>query len=94
MDVLGPYNNSIRQQQPGGAIIKNNFSITCMTMIDPATSWFEISEIPTYNLDEVAGSNDEYIDKLSARVIQLFNSTWLSRYPHSHKVVFDKRILF
>ena len=33
--------------------------------------------------------NDEYIDKSYSRVIQLFNSTWLLRYPRTRKVVFD-----
>ena len=32
-------------------------------MIDPATGWFNIVEMPTYDLDEVTGGNYEYIDK-------------------------------
>ena len=32
-------------------------------MIDPATGWFEIFEIPTFDLDELTAGNDEYIDK-------------------------------
>ena len=39
-----------------------------MTMIDPATGWFEIVKDPTYDLDEVRGGNDEYINKSSSRV--------------------------
>ena len=46
-----------------------------MTMIDLATGWFEIVEIPTFDLDEVTAGNDEYIDKSSARVRHLFNNT-------------------
>ena len=60
-----------------------------MTMIERATGWFEISKGPTYDLDEVTGANDEYIDKSSSRVSQLFNNTRISRDPRSHKVVFD-----
>ena len=60
-----------------------------MTMIDPATGWFEIVEIPTFNLDEVTAGNDEYMDKSSAGVSQMFNNTWLYRYPRPYKVVFD-----
>ena len=30
----------IRQQQPGGATIKHDVSLTSMTMIDPAMGWF------------------------------------------------------
>ena len=60
-----------------------------MTMIDPATGWFDIFKIQTFDLDEVMAGNDEYIDKSSVRIIQLFYNTWLCRYPHPHKVVFD-----
>ena len=56
-------------------------------MIYPATCWFEITRVITYDLNEVTGGNYEYIDKSSARVIQLFNNKWLSRYPCPHKVV-------
>ena len=63
VDLIGLYSKSIRQHQPGGAIIKNNVSLTCLKMIDPATGWFEIVEMPTYDLDEVTGGNNEYTDK-------------------------------
>ena len=59
VDLIGTYRKSIRQQQPGGAIIWKNASMTCMTMIDPATGWFKIFEMPTFNLDEVTASNNE-----------------------------------
>ena len=60
-----------------------------MTTIDPVTGWFETVKIPTYNLYEVTGHNDECIEKSSTRVSQLFNNTCLSIYPHPQKVVFD-----
>ena len=60
-----------------------------MTIINPAMGWFEIVEVPTFDLYEVTGGNDEYIDKSSARVSQLFNNTWLCRYPRPRKLVFD-----
>ena len=60
-----------------------------MAMIAPATGWFKTVEIPTFELEEVKKGNDEYIDKSSARVSQLFNNTWLCRYPRPRKVVFD-----
>ena len=59
-------------------------------MIDPDIGWFEILEIPMFNLNEVALVNDAYIDKSFVRVSQLFNNTWICRYPRTHKVVFDK----
>ena len=59
-----------------------------MMMIDPATGWFEIAEIPKFDLNEVMAGNDEYIDKSSARVSHMFNKTWLFRYPCPRKVVY------
>ena len=48
-------------------------------MIDPDIGWFEIVEIPAFDLDEVTSGNDEYIDKSSDRVSQLFNKKWICR---------------
>ena len=67
--LIGPYIKSIRKYQPGGTVIRNNASLTCMMMIYLAKGWFEIVEIPTFDLDEVTLGNDEYIDKSSDRII-------------------------
>ena len=48
-----------------------------MTMIDPNTGWFGIVKIPTFGLNDATAGNDEYTDKSSAKVIQMFNNTWL-----------------
>ena len=56
VDLIVPYSESIRQQKPGGSIIINNVSLTCMTMVNPATGWFEIVKVPTYGLDEFMGT--------------------------------------
>ena len=79
VDMIGPYSKSIRQHQTGGAIIKNNVSLTCMKMINPYMGWSGIVKIPTYDLDKVTDGNVEYVDKSSSRLSQLFNITWLSR---------------
>ena len=79
VNLIGPYINSSRQHNPGGAIMQKDYSLTCMTMIDPATGWFDIVEIPSFDLDEVTAGNDECINKSSVRVSQLFNNTWLCR---------------
>ena len=63
VNQIGLYGKSIRNQHPGGAIVKNNVNITCMTMIDPTMGWSKIVEIPTYELNDVMGGNDEYIYK-------------------------------
>ena len=68
VELISPYSKSIRQQHPGGDIIMNNISLTCTTMIYPVTEWFEIFEISKFDLDEVTGYKNEYIDKASARV--------------------------
>ena len=60
-----------------------------MTILTLATGWFEIVKVPAYDLDVVTGINDEYIDKSSDGVIQLFNNTWLSRSLRPPKFVFD-----
>ena len=38
--------------------------------------WFEIAEVPI-------------LDQYSARIYQIFNEVWVSRYPRPHKVIFD-----
>ena len=42
VDLIGPYSKSIIQHHTGGAIIQNDDSLTCMTMIEPATEWLDI----------------------------------------------------
>ena len=94
MDLIGLYINLIRQQHPGGTIIWKKAGLTCMTMIDPATGWFKIVKLLTFNLDEETSVNYEYIDKSSDGFVQVFNNTWLCRYPHPRKVVFDNGYKF
>jgi hypothetical protein len=45
-----------------------------MTMVDPATGWFEIIEVPNKWADYIAN---------------LFEQVWLARYPWPAKVVMD-----
>ena len=75
VDLIDPYSKSTRQNHPGGTVGQKNASLTCMTMIALATGWFEVVKIPKFDLEEVTIGNDEYIDKSSARVSQLFNNT-------------------
>ena len=46
VDLIGPYSLSAKKQLPDGKIVDHEFSLTCMTFLDPATSWFEIVEVP------------------------------------------------
>jgi len=89
VDLIGPYTVTAKQYQPGNKIVVTELKLTCMTFIDPATGWFEIAEIPTFDLDLIKIGNKEYIDKSSARVSQIFNNTWLCRYPRPVEVVYD-----
>ena len=93
IDLIGPYNKSLIQQQPCGDIIKKDVSIAWMNMVHTDTYWFEIINITTFSLGEVTYVNGEYIYKSYVRVSHIFNNMCLRRYPHPRKVVIDKRIL-
>jgi hypothetical protein len=49
-------------------------SLLALTMIDPATGWFEIAEAN---------------NKSAASIQDLFHNTWLARYPRPQFIVFD-----
>ena len=62
------YNKPIRHYHPDNSIPQKYVICTCMMMLDPAKVWFEIFEIPCFDLDEVAVRNEEYIDTNYTRV--------------------------
>ncbi|GFH50707.1 hypothetical protein CTEN210_07183 [Chaetoceros tenuissimus] len=80
VDLIGPYSVTAKQIQPGGEIKEVELKLTCMTMLDPATGWFEIAQVPYYSIDKVKEDKDDFIDKTSARISLIFEQTWLSRY--------------
>ena len=57
-------------------------------MIDPATDWFEIVKIPTFDLEEVTIVNDEYIDNHMPGLARL-----LTTYGYSDTCVHAKSCL-
>jgi hypothetical protein len=65
-----------------------------LTMINPASSWFEIAEVPvveqlrrqTVNGKELLMA-DEIFDKTSERIAKLVNNIWLCRYPWCHHLI-------
>ncbi len=67
-----------------------------LTMIDPASSWFEIAELlivkqlrrQTVNRKELLIA-DETFDKTSEPIVKLVNKTWLCRYPRCHYLIYD-----
>ncbi len=68
VDLIGPYsiNNKTNNQ-----ILR----LWCQTMIDPATSWFEIKESK---------------DKEAISIANLAEQTWLTRYPWPTELIFDR----
>ena len=67
IDLIGPY--TIRRKGQPDLICK------CVTMIDPATSWFEIHQ---------------YDDKRAITVANIAQEEWFSRYPWPTQVTFDR----
>ncbi len=67
-----------------------------LTMIDPASSWFEIVELPLVKqfwAINIKGwellQSEEIFDKSLDRVAKLVNKTWLCRYPQCQKLMYD-----
>jgi hypothetical protein len=96
VDLIGPYTLKGKD--------KTQIDFMCVTMIDPATSWFEIVELPIsqpHELDIPMGTKGQrskdkhiqhkepYFDKSSATVGNIINRTWFSRYPRSQYIIYD-----
>ena len=67
VDLIGPY--QIRRKGQVTLICK------CVTMIDPATGWFEVHQ---------------YDDKKSITVANIIEQEWFSRYPWPTQVTYDR----
>jgi hypothetical protein len=84
VDLIGPY--TLKDKK--GTIL----DFMCLTMIDPATGWFELIELPLASV-EIIRKGEEIeeiiIDKSSAQVSRLFNQQWLSRYPRAKYIIYD-----
>ncbi len=72
-------------------------TLLCLTMIDPATSWFKIVEPPKLQR-ETSGSKatnkhtreaDVYFDKTSEQISNLVYKTWFSKYPRCCYLLYD-----
>ncbi len=67
-----------------------------LTMINLASSWFKIAELPvveklcrqTVNGKELLIA-DEIFDKTSERIAKLVNKNWLCRYPRCRHLIYD-----
>ena len=58
VDLICPYSKPIIQQHPVGATMKNDVSITCMTVVNPCAGWFDIVKVTMFELNEVTVVND------------------------------------
>ena len=67
VDLIGPYTIKPKGQK--------KLILWCITMIDPATGWFEMREL----------KNKEAIN-----VANIFEQTWLTRYPWPSEITFDR----
>ena len=65
VDVVGPYKVKVANKE---------LSLLAMTMIDPATGWFEIAHLP---------------EATSYETQKAFDSHWLARYPRPMEVGMD-----
>ena len=97
VDLIGPY--TIKGKD-GSAI-----DFMCLTMIDPATNWFEIVELPVVEIspdgsshktqrkelatDKIGKTKEAYFDKSSLMISKLVNKCWFSRYPRCKYVIYD-----
>jgi hypothetical protein len=65
-----------------------------LTMIDPASSWFEIIELPVVTRRQTVNSNElltanKMFDKSSDCIAKLENKTWLCRYSQHCHLIYD-----
>jgi len=68
VDMIGPYKINRKGKKP--------LQLWCLTMIDPATGWFEIKEVPGTKRADV--------------VSNVLEQTWLTRYPWPQEVIYDR----
>ena len=78
IDLIGPYKwgNPLTKMKNGKIKEDPNYTeLLCLTMIDPATGWFEITEIP---------------DKKADTIQNKLEQAWFTRYPWPTQIVMDR----
>ena len=68
VDLIGPYTIRNRKESP-------NLKLWCLTMIDPATGWFEVKDIKK---------------KTAINIANILEHVWLTRYPWPQMLQYDK----
>ena len=69
VDLIGPYTIKCGKHK------KNLKPLWCITMIDPATGWFEMREI---------------LDKQADTIANIVEQAWFTRYPWPTQIIFDR----
>jgi hypothetical protein len=91
VDLIGPY--TLRGKDG------TEIDFMCLTLIDLASSWFEIVELPVVELAPTSQSKiktkphdktkEAHFDKSSSMISTVVNRTWFSRYPRCHHIIYD-----
>ncbi len=94
VDLVGPYTF---KGKDGSSI-----DFMCLTMINPATSWFKIVELPTFTkltVPKVGKGKKatcthytkvaEIFDNTSAQISNLVYKCWFTRYPCCQYLIYD-----
>jgi hypothetical protein len=88
VDLIGPYT---LKGKDGTTI-----DFMALTMIDPATSWFKVVELPLVRQLKTIAVNgeessmvEEIFDKTSEQIAWLVNKTWLSRDPRCCYIIYN-----
>ena len=66
--------------------------IRCLTMIDPASSWFKMVELPVIEVKSKTGKKVEIkviLNKTYKQIARLTNISWFSRFPRQKIVMYD-----
>ena len=67
IDLIGTYTIPQKGENP--------LKLWCLTMIDPATGWFKMAQIP---------------NKAAAEIADITEKTWFTGYPLPQQIVFDR----
>jgi len=99
--LIGPY--TLRGKD------RTEIDFMCLTLIDPASSWFEIVELPVTTdpaipidpkgqRDTKTHNNNKtklpYFDKSSAMISNLVNMTWFNCYPCCQYIAYENVSIF
>ena len=64
----------------------------CLAMIDPATGWFEMVELPVieiFKIDDDDVKMSKTFDKISLQIAKLVNTSGFSRYLRPRYAIYD-----